>query len=210
MGEEWNRGIYRYKIEFNTNWMLIFQHNVSKGYFKNIDDAKLSLQKEKFSILSRISNDYFVHRFNSTYEFLLEYSIDFEGEYNRWSQTYDPLFEEDNDTNPEFTATGFNPIDCKWTHKFGGLVKSTSNHSLLDGYTGSNYWVYGIGDFRGRYSPLTPGPFINETNYVNVAFINLWIRISSPFLPEYTCGNRKPRNNLLIIAELINIFVNKY
>ena len=201
MGEKWNRGVYQYKIEFNTHWMLIFQHNTSKGFFKNENDAKLSLVKGKFSILDRISNNYFVHRFSTDYEFLLEYPIEYEGQYNRWKQTKDPLDDPDYNSTVPLKATGFDSINCSWTYLFGGLMKSHSGRTLLDGQTGSWYWNYAIGDYTSIFKPNTAGtPTIDGKDTIPVSFVNLWIRISSPFLPNYTCGNRNPINNLIFTA----------
>ena len=203
MCEEWNRGIYQYKTEFDTQWMLIFQHNTSKGFFKNEGDAKLSLQKERFSIIDRISNDYYVHRYSTNYEFLLEYPVDFPGEYNRWNQTNNPLDKMDYNSTSEITATGFNSIHCDWPNYFGGLMKSHSGKTLLDGRTGSWYWNYAIGDYSKEYSEKTPGPCQENSGTLLVTFVNLWIRISSPFLPDSKCKRRKLRTKLLFSTAFI-------
>ena len=181
MNQTWKTGIYQYKVEHNALWLLAFQHNTALGPF-NSQNVKYHLQPGKFSILSRISNSHYVKRFNESYEFLLEYPNEFQGEYNRWLQNKDPDLEQDED-NTHIKADGFTPIALSWSYGFGGLMKSVWPASYLDGQTGSKHWFYAIGDLSDQYYPNTPGPFTEQNGQINghnVSCVKLWIRISKP------------------------------
>ena len=40
MPEIWKNGIYTYKIDLDTQWLLIFYHNASIDFFSTKEDAK--------------------------------------------------------------------------------------------------------------------------------------------------------------------------
>ena len=180
--EVWNCGKFTYKVQFNTKWMLIFQHNTSKGIFSQ-KTAELNFEKGKFSYLSRISDPTYVKRFDQNYEFLLEYPVEFSGQFNHWFQSKDPLSEWDkNETGVK--ATGFEEINLSWKTEFGGLMRNHYKTSLLDGQTGTWNWNYAIGDWDPYYivdgDHKTPGIVEEDQIYIHVSSIYLWIRIASP------------------------------
>ena len=121
--------------------MLIFQHNISYGFFSK-ENASFNIQKGKFSFFSQLSNSFYVHRFNESYEFLLEYPKELPGDYNRWIQNSNPLSETEIDGKIGQTASGFTPIFLTWPDYFGRLMKSISNQCLIDGQTGTGNWNY--------------------------------------------------------------------
>ena len=181
--EVWSHKIFTYKIEHGTKWLLLFQHYPKNGFFTR-QNAAFNLQKGKFSIVNLIGNTHYVKRYNSSFEFLLEYPNEYPNQYNRWIQDINPLDKYDkNATNPEtdYKVPGFWPIHLNFTD-FGGLLRSHSYSSLLDGKIGEIYWWYAIGDWTGRYSPNTAGP-----TGTGVSAVYLWIRVSSPYYP--TCVN---------------------
>ena len=189
--EIWKNGIYTYKIYLDTQWLLIFYHNASKGFFNDREDAKYSIRPGLYSILSRISNERYVHRFDiNKYEFLLEYPDDYKGQYNRWSQSKDPLKDpEEKLGGVDYQkATGFNKDKLSWEEKFGGLMLSVSNSTLLDGQTGEAYFRYAIGDYTNTRNGKIPGP-VDNNGVHDVSSVSLWIRISSPYCMIVT--NRK-------------------
>ena len=150
-GEIWNCGKHTYKVQFDTKWMLIFQHNTSYGPFTELT-APLCFQKGKISYLARISDNNYVKRYDANYEFLLEYPDEFPGEYNHWIQTKDPLSESGRNESG-LTATGFQPVNLSWSYMFGGLMLNHYKTSLLDGQTGTWNWNYAIGDWSLAYIP---------------------------------------------------------
>ena len=52
--DEWNIGIYQYRNMLNKQWLKVFHHNTTFGYFDSSVDAEYSLIKERFSILKMI------------------------------------------------------------------------------------------------------------------------------------------------------------
>ena len=182
--EIWKNCGLIYKIAHETKWLLIFHHEASTGKF-TMETAAFNLEKNKFSYISRISNPRYVKRFNDSYEFLLEYPNEFQGEYNRWLQDKDPTTEWDNGIDG-IQASGFSPIFLNWKDNFGGLMRDSSNSALLNGQTKSVNWNYAIGDCSNEYisSGVTPGITENidsKGNYktTRVTSVYLWIRVGS-------------------------------
>ena len=193
--ESWNDGKYQYKVEYNTKWMLVFQHNTSFGYFTE-ENADYNFEKGKFSILRNLGNPSVIKRFNKSFEFLLEYPAEFPGQYNRWIQSANP-FDVLDVHDQKYIAPGYTPIHINFSSFFGGLVKSTSNRCLLDAEPGYVYWNYGIGDWSGTYSPNTTGP-----PYISVSFVNLWIRILAPFIRTCLCHKKQICHHILLFVLL--------
>ena len=183
-GEVWRCGQLTYKVQFDTKWLLVFQHNTSYGAFTR-STALLNFGKGKFSYLSRISDPHYVKRYNESYEFLLEYPIELPGGYNHWIQAKDPLSEADRNKTG-LTATDFKPVNLSWGDGFGGLMSTSHSACLLDGQTGIWNWNYAIGHISSQYisdEKKSPGPIIrqgSEVEYIFVTSIYLWLRISSP------------------------------
>ena len=190
--ETWKHGIFTYKVEHGTKWLLVFQHSTKNGFFTQ-EKASFNLQKGKFSILKWISNFHYIKRYNSSFEFLLEYPEDFPNKSNRWLQSVNPLDETDYNTTTSgslFYAEGFSKYWLDFSNRFGGLLRSHSGLCLLDGELGYWNWWYAIGDWRGQYVDKTPGP-----HDITVTSVYLWIRISSPYYN--TC---KQQRNLVNTA----------
>ena len=180
--EVWQNCGLTYKISHDTKWLLIFQHNASRGAFTR-ETAEFNLEKGKFSYLSRISDTRYVKRFNDSYEFLLEYPAQFQDEYNRWIQSKDPLSEWDNNITGTI-ANGFSPVHLDWPANFGGLMRNNYNTSLLNGQTGNWKWNYAIGDWSDEFiqNNETPGPTFQDGDKYSVKRVTvvfLWIRIKS-------------------------------
>ena len=194
LGEDkWQIGKLTYKYALDKQWLLIFQHNTSYGIFSKTT-AEFNLQKGKFSYLSRISDPLYVKRFNESYEFLLEYPVEFPNQYNHWIQSCDPLSEWDRDQTG-FTAPNYEPVNVSWSIGFGGLLRNHYGMSLLDGKTGSWNWNYAIGDWSIQYilsNGKTPGPH-GEL----VSSVYLWIRIKFPMCEIYTQVTRSSLNYIL-------------
>ena len=189
IGTVWTSGINTYKIFSNSLWLLVFQHNTSYGKFDQ-STAKFNLKKGKFSYLSIISNPKLIRRFSESYEFILEYPVEFPNQYNHWIQSKDPIYDSSTETN-SYEASGFRPINLSWPDNFGGLTNNHLNYSLLDGQKSDSRWNYAIGDWYDRYIDTegkTPGPVFGDYliyDTVHVTSIYLWIRIRSQI--NYLC-----------------------
>ena len=177
MKEHWWDGVFEYKFEYNSLWMLVFQHNsTTHGFFDNSKDAEFKLQRGKFSIISKLSDPRYVKRYNESFEFLLEYPDNYTGLSNHWLQSEDPYLNAWPGTTNEY-APGFVDLGIQISSYFYGLMRQEpQKYSLLDG-TASINWHYAIGDYCRMYDPLTPGP-----ESVRVSSVYLWIRVSQPYI----------------------------
>ena len=158
-----------YKRYDNAYWMLIFYHNSSAGeFFLNEEEALFCHENHKFSILSHINDSY---KFKGKFEYLLEYP-ELEGT-NRWRQTNNPLFENENNST---YVEGYESVNISFTSNgWSGLAKSTSINTLLDGSRLHNQWYYAIGAYNVSFSgigPWLPGPGMR------VYICKLWIRVN--------------------------------
>ena len=171
MIELWKKGYKTFKIDHNNLWLLVYDFKPKYGKF-TLDEALFSLNKNKFSLISFLGHDNMIYRYNSSYEFLLEYPDDFPGQYNWWIQSKNPL--EDIETENSVTATGYAPIEISWNvHSWGGLMKSIHPFSVLDGQIGTSYWNFAIGDCDNYYPDSTPGPGVIVYHSL------LWIRVNA-------------------------------
>ena len=186
---EWKCGYFVYKYQHNALWLLILQHNFSYGVFTQ-DTAKFSLSLGRFSLLSQISNEKFIKRYNKSYEFLLEYPVEFPNEYNHWIQSKDPMSEWDRE-EVGLTATGFSPVKLSWSNLFGGLMRNMYKTSLLDGETGYWNWNFAIGDWTSK-GGVSPGPlrYFNGSQIL-VSSIFLWLHIKRPICTYYFCSKQR-------------------
>ena len=179
----WRDGIFEYKVDKDSLWMLVFEHNTTThGFFSSKKDAEFKLERGKFSLISKLSDDSYVHRFNSSYEFLLEYPNNFTGLSNHWLQSVDPFLHPWPENDDNLYAPGFVPFGLEINSTFFGLMKDEYPvKALIDGRSNDN-WHYAIGDYCKQYEPLTPGPI---GTYVSSVY--LWIKVRQPFFHRRTC-----------------------
>lgn len=152
-------------------WLRIFHHNNLNGteLWSSISQSSL---EDGYDVLHRQSilaylDDY---KGESGFEFLLEYS-DLEG-YNRWIQSTNPLKTTKNSSMTK--VPGYQSVSISWnTANWGGLAKSNSGATLLDGSIGNNNWFYAIGA-KTNYNGGIPGP-----NQVITGSVDLWVRIDN-------------------------------
>jgi len=157
--------------KYGSRWKLVFYQNTNGGvFFSQINDGLFCDNARSYSILSNLDESY---KFNGKYEFLLEYPA--VTGYNRWRQSLNPI--NDIETNDK-TAIGYEAVHIDWTAKFwGGLVRSSSSYSLLDGSAGTSHWWYAIGVITNGYSPNFPGPAIEGlSDGTPVQEVYLWVR----------------------------------
>ena len=182
MMTRWRDGVFEYKIEKDSLWMLVFEHNTTThGFFANKTDAEFKLERGKFSLLSKLSDKSFVHRFNESYEFLHEYPDNYTHLSNHWLQSVDPFLQLWSTNNENELAPGFIDLGLQISPNFHGLMKDDyPEKSLIDGIA-SNNWYWGIGDYCKQYNPLTAGPpgFL-------VSSVYLWIKVSNSSISHQT------------------------
>lgn len=179
------RSFLTYKIDHGAAWLLVFRHRTSYKFFDNKTQAEFNLEENLFSIISFLSDSVVVRRYtNDCYEFLLEYPDDYPGEYNRWKQSKNPMFDLETSDDGKKNATGYHEVHIDWDSMYwGGLMKSSAGQTLLDGSTYHYYWHYAIGDISKDFGQKTPGP--EKT----VSFVQLWIRIKT------ATGNKMKRES---------------
>lgn len=169
--------IEHYKEVSNRRWLLVFYHNFNKteDLFKNKSEAILTNQENKYSILGKIKPSF---RIKGRYEFLLEYPK-FEGYFNHWSQTKNPVLAKPNEDN------GYKPINISWTDNgWHGLAVSSSSCTFIDGSPLRDDWFYSIG-LMCNWNNAIPsyieiGPMsAEEKEKYRTKQVKLWIRIPS-------------------------------
>jgi len=194
---------YDIKYSLNKTWLLIFRHNSIKGGFlKDEHEASFSLNKNKFSLLSKI-NESFKVTDNDTYfsyEFLLEYP-EFEG-FNHWRQELFPSDERTRTQSINYEALS----QISWPYRYwGGLAlnEHDKQYSFIDGSPLTNTWHFAIGSYTNYYGvDRFPGPCLDLDSLClnSVSEVYLWMRLDNPQLVEYlpsiikTCNTRITSN----------------
>ena len=188
----------------NGKWIVVFHHNIEKTTaFDSFKDAQFHLEKNKYSILSNITENYKID--GKKFEFLLYYdelSISF-----HWKQTNNPIFEDETESTE---ANGFEYIGTLPSEysTFGGLVTTTMGEprnnvisSLLNGQPGIPNWFFAIGilDIDEIYLPnhLMPGPI------ATVKEVLLLLKVS--YNGKFTCV-KKPNHMKLILISIHSLF----
>lgn len=158
-----------YPKVFNDSWFLIFHHDATHGMFHSKEQAKYSLDPNKFSLLKRIDDSF---KIDGSFEFLLMYP-NLTGQ-NHWRQTVNPIHAEPNQEN------GYQEVNVSWkSNNWHGLAVSNLRQTYLDGspFNGST-WFYSIGTTKYLNHVTIPGP---EWSAGGKDFyeVNLWIRITN-------------------------------
>ena len=128
--------------------------------WQDMYEVAFTLGFYKYSLIGMLDNLY-----NASYggwEFLLEYPD--LGKYNRWSQSSHPYGWSEQVNN-------YKPITIQLSgNSWGGLARSNSSSTCIDGSVGLSDWWYAI----GPYTNYNGGVPVNGT----VAQVtNLWVRI---------------------------------
>tara|TARA_B110001450_G_scaffold46575_1_gene43270 strand:- start:376 stop:1515 length:1140 start_codon:yes stop_codon:yes gene_type:complete len=146
-------------------WTLVFNHNVSGGFWANDAEADSNnvntpgLTTDKYSILNEIDN----LKSATDYEFRLHYPNS--NKTNHWKQTFDPR----SGSSSIRPVQGYVPISIDMTgENWGGLEKS-GGQTFLDGSVNSGNWWYSIGSVI-PFSGGLPGGGAVETK------VQLYIR----------------------------------
>lgn len=175
------------KKAFGGTWVRVFHHNSSTGLQANMftnesEVAKVNLPNKQ-SVLGYLDSIE-IKSPATKYEFLLEYP-EVSG-YNRWYQSANPWTTTIADGTGSETAPGYRAIQISWTANYwGGLSRSTSSATALNGSVGNGNWFYAIGAYRcwpqacretidastitGIPGPLSSAPVKGS--------VDLWLRI---------------------------------
>ena len=167
-------------------WAEVFYHNTNNNsvWFKDTQEALHTNSQYKFSVLDHLEE---FRGEDGKFEFLLEYPVEFPGEYNRWKQTDNPIKIEDDRTDVDYVnnlyVNGYEPIHIDWQdNRWSGLIKNNNtNDSLLDGTIGKN-WFYAVGSYRAwNGSGVTgiPGPYLNNSAGSATTEVRLYCRIDN-------------------------------
>lgn len=133
-------------------WTLIMNHTVAAGTFTNdTDAAEKNLgtpTADLYSIIAHIEN----LRRDGKFEFWLNYpELDSATGGNVWTQTSDPNTEQI--ANYVMIQEDYN------SNYWGGLEKSSSASTYINGSVGHSNWYYAIGSFNNYGGASTiPGP----------------------------------------------------
>ena len=143
----------KYVEKYSATWTKVFYHNCKSGtvLFTNKQEALSINTKDKYSVLDKLERI----RRSGKFEFLLEYPSD-TTQYNRWIQTDNPATVTETNGNGSQNASGYQAVHIDWnTHYWGGLLKSTTGETFIDGSVGHSNWYFAIGSIS-YYSPGIP------------------------------------------------------
>lgn len=175
---------YKIKYSLNKTWLLIFRHNsVKGGFFIDSNEARFSMNPNKFSLLSRINSSFKVTNDNADffYEFILEYP-ELEG-FNHWSQELFP-----SDERTETDQVGYKELSqISWSNSYwGGLAlnEHEKESSYIDGSPLTQTWHFAIGAYKSYLiDNQFPGPCLIQNSCKNsVSEVKLWMRLDNPEL----------------------------
>ncbi|WFR59583.1 glycine rich domain-containing protein [Anaerocolumna sp. AGMB13025] len=151
-------------------WGRVFYQDSSTGqYFGSEAEALHTNSTYKFSCLDQIQN----YKADTKYEFMLYYPEN--GQTNIWKQTNRPQDELETNGDGTQNAAGYEAKSIQMNGNFwGGLVKSTSGASLIDGSTYHGNWFYAIGSYTwwGSENHFPGG------NDAQVTKVELWMAIN--------------------------------
>ncbi|WOO37861.1 glycine rich domain-containing protein [Anaerocolumna sp. AGMB13020] len=152
-------------------WGRVYYHDSTTGqYFANDTEVLNTNSTFKYSCLNQIQN----LKTGSKYEFMLYYPEN--GQTNIWKQTNRPQDELETNSDGSQSAAGYEAVAIQMNDNFwGGLVKSTSGASLLDGSTYHDNWWYAI----GSYAPYVTATGIPGGNNTIVNKVELWMAIGT-------------------------------
>ena len=167
--------IHRDSFEFDgSTWALIFHHNSTQGHLFTLENARFNLQKNTYSLLSKVTNDFQIFdkiENEMMFEFMLIYPES--NEYIIWKQNINPLHLYDL-TDYKYRILN----ETKDYSTFQGLGICKTQESLLEGNPQTNYtWFFAIGSTE--YWPednAFPGPNIERKGYHEV---NLYIKVKN-------------------------------
>ena len=160
-----------------SEWYLIFHHNANYGLFSYPDQARLSYNPHKFSVLARLTDIFKIGEF---FEFLLVYpDLD---SFTRFKQKKNPM------TSNYRDDIECEKIHCPWKNvaTFECLTLNNKTSSLLEGQKSKDEWFYAI----GQVDPYPSDPtMITGPNWTYEGKaqheVNLFLRVTDRSLVKY-------------------------
>ena len=160
-----------------SEWYLIFHHNANYGLFSYPDQARLSYNPHKFSVLARLTDIFKIGEF---FEFLLVYpDLD---SFTRFKQKKNPMTSNYNDD------IGCEIIHFPWEkgEAFECLSLNNISDSLLEGQKSTISWYYAVGQVSPNPDDTTIVPGPNWTyNGKAQHEVNLFLRVTNRSLVKY-------------------------
>lgn len=160
-------------ISYNTKmpddgWIKIFRHHISGGYWSSASDwaqvknyTAEGYNGNKFSLLYKLNDSMKING-----EFI--FKLVMPAYTNIWAQTHNPLL----DAPSAATVPGYRAISVQTTaNSWGGLSKSDSTSSFIDGYPANSSWYYPLGSVASWNGGL---PLYSGTGE---QFIELWVKL---------------------------------
>ena len=135
-------------------WTLVFNHDVSGGYWANdveaneFNIASPGLATAKYSILSKLDEI----KNAAAYEFRLNYPT--LGQRNHWTQTFDPR----SGVSPSSPVPGYTAINIDAAGSLWGGLELSGASTYLDGSVNHGNWWYSLGSIASYGAGGMPGP----------------------------------------------------
>ena len=202
-------GIYQIGFFKESSWLKVFHHSFeNKAFFLNENEASYIISKDKYSILSNITNKF---KISHKFEFLLVYPESNQDVYFHWKQSKNPIY--DNETTNDKKASGFQHID-KNTDKdysWGGLVKTCipangKIKTFINGNPGIDEWYFAIGMYENADSRWHQEGIPSYINNVGCQYVSLWLKIPSALSGMISCRCYGYRN-IQLPKYLFSIFI---
>ena len=168
---KYNNENYDLLITNGYTFVKIFNQDVTGGYFAQNESVILNTGNKDSYLYSRLGIMQNLKTSAETkYVFRLYYPEQ-TARTNIWKQTNRPQDETEYNGDGSRYADGYEAISINSTgNNWGGLVKSISGGSYIDGTTYIVYWWYAIATYA-YYSPNgMPGP-----NSITVSKVQLWL-----------------------------------
>lgn len=151
----------------NGGFTLLFNHDISSGYFANATQASNSntgspsLNTGKYSILYKLED----FRRNGKFEFKIAWKG--YSKINIWKQSSNPTYQ---------TVSGYEGVYIQSTSNYwGGLEVGNSGASYMDGSVNHTNWYYSIGSYVSWGNGIPASDHVAGSS-VGVPNVNLWIK----------------------------------
>ena len=139
-------------------WTLIFNHDVSGGYFANSSDAANKNQSNPAATLYSLLDKLEYFRSGGSFTLKINWP-DLGAGKNIWSQTMNPVTTPG--MSPTFPVAGYTAISVDYTVNMWGGLEQYNSSCFLDGSVMHANWYYAIGSYGAwsggmpSYSPVS-------------------------------------------------------
>lgn len=176
----------------NAWWVRIFYHNNKDGtvLFSTVEECKNTNSENKYSHLDLLETTEYKGS-DGKFEFLLNYPVLGENNYNRWRQPKSPhqIFVGEGEKIQEYESEhiGWSGNDWGGMERNNRSTQTISDYTYIDGSVGTVNWWYALGAIQNY--PLTEGIGIPGPNsQVITGPVELWVKIDNPKENDMTWG----------------------